>query len=42
MTGMSSVRDLGISDAKVMKILDGHDELANISQQIRFLAEFAQ
>jgi Cdc6-like AAA superfamily ATPase len=40
--GMASVRDFGISDPKILKILDAHEELSNVGQQIRFLTEFAQ
>jgi hypothetical protein len=42
LSSVSSVAELGVTDPKVLKILDAHEELENVGQQLRFLAEFAQ
>jgi hypothetical protein len=40
MNSATSVLDLGISNVKVLKLLDSHEELSDAAGQIRFLIEY--
>jgi hypothetical protein len=41
LSAMGSISDIGVTDRKVLKLLESHEELSTIGSQLRFLAEFA-